>query len=175
MFDLPVLIDANPQQELVLNQCIFEAAKSFDLDPLLLRAIREHERGTIGKFSVNSDGSHDLGPFQINDLHLPRLAKDFGFTRDQVMSDPCVNAFVAGWHLRNKLDETGNDIWRAVGRYHDKRERYARVYRPKVKVRYAKLLASISRSLARIETELAALRHDEKPPTDAPAPRVVVR
>jgi len=138
MFDLPVIYDDYPHQEQVINQCIMEVAEAYKIDPLLLRAIREHERGDVGKRNPNTDGSYDYGPFQINNIHGPDL-ENFGITMHQVMYDPCLNTAVAGWHLRNKINENDGDIWKGVAWYHSKTPHLGAIYQEHVMNKYRTL------------------------------------
>lgn len=143
MLDLPIIYDEDPRQEQVINQCIVEVSEAYRVDPLLMRAIREHERGDIGKKNPNTDGSWDLGPFQINTIHLPELWENFGITKHQVMHDPCINAAVAAWHLRNKINEVGGDIWKGVAWYHSKTDHLGAVYQDYVVDKYRELQSII--------------------------------
>ena len=63
-------------------------------------------------------------------MHLPRLAR-FGITR-QALFEPCTNAYIGAWILRENLDRYG-PTWDAVGAYNaaspDKRLKYInRIY-----------------------------------------------
>jgi hypothetical protein len=139
MLDLPIIYNDNPQQEQVINQCIVEVSEAYRVDPLLMRAIREHERGDVGKKNQNSDGSWDMGPFQINTVHLPELWENFRITKHEVMHDPCINAAVAAWHLRNKINEVNGNIWKGVAWYHSKTDHPGDIYQGLVVDKYREL------------------------------------
>ncbi|WP_059414553.1 lytic transglycosylase domain-containing protein [Cupriavidus basilensis] len=107
--------------------CLDDAAQYQQLSPVLLRAIAQHESGMrASAVNRNANGTEDIGLMQINSVHLPRLAR-YGITR-QSLFDPCVNAYVGAWVLRDCLDRNGA-TWTAVGCYNagapEKRLRYA--------------------------------------------------
>jgi hypothetical protein len=140
MFDIPVIYNENPAQEQVINECIVEVAAAYKVDALLLRAIREHERGDVGKKNLNIDGSWDIGPFQINSVHLDELEAKFGLTEIDIKYDACFNTAVAGWHLRNKINENNGDIWKGVAWYHSKTPVHGNRYRKLIVTMYQRLI-----------------------------------
>lgn len=82
----------------------------------MLRAIGWQESrlqpAAVGR---NTDGSIDLGAFQINSVHLPELTR-YGIDRT-ALTDGCVSAEVAAWHYRRQVELHGPG-WQAVGAYH---------------------------------------------------------
>lgn len=96
--------------------CIAEAARIYEHDPDLLRAIAETESSlrphVIGHLAKN--GSFDIGLMQINSSWLPFLKKRGIAVSD--LFDPCVNARVGAfvlWDNQKRLGKT----WKAVGAY----------------------------------------------------------
>lgn len=86
-----------------------------------LWGLRDQEAGWIGAEVLNTNGSHDLGPLQVNSFWVPRLA---ALTRRQpqqvrawLTHDPCFNVQAARWIFLSALSTTG-DFWKAVGVYH---------------------------------------------------------
>lgn len=148
MFDLPVIYNEDPAQEQLINACIIEAAEAYQINPLLLRAIREQERGDLGMKKPNTDGSYDLGPFQINTIHLEDL-RYFGITEAQVKNDPCFNTAAAAWHLRNKINENDGDIWKGVAWYHSKTKHLGAGYRALVVEKFRSLSKKMQNALSR--------------------------
>lgn len=102
--------------------CVEEAAKRFDHNPNLLRALIEVE--SSGKCQrvhpKNADGSYDIGCMGINTRWLPLLQKKFGLT-EQDLYDPCTNINIGAWVLAKNIRGFGNN-WRAVGAYNAKNE-----------------------------------------------------
>lgn len=107
-----------PNQE----SCVVQAAAHYRAHPDLVRAVLRTENGTRGEIRKNKDGSFDMGPMQINSVHLPNLAK-FGITKDMLVNDECLNIHI-GTYLLQKHIVTAPDVgsplgfWRAVGKYH---------------------------------------------------------
>lgn len=67
---------------------------------------------TIGK---NSNNTLDYGVGGINTIHLPELRKHGIGTSD--LMNPCINIYVAAWHLRKKIHQYGN-TWFGIAAYH---------------------------------------------------------
>ena len=128
------------------TDCIDEAAAYRQVSPTVLRAIAWHEsRMREDAVSRNSNGSVDLGAFQINSIHLPRLSRErIGRTE---LLDGCVSAYVAAWHLRQQIDRYG-PTWEAVGAYHSRT--------PALNRRYAQAIAGVAR---RVEAGQSSARH----------------
>lgn len=111
--------------------CLDDAAAYFSVDPVLVRAIAQHESGMrANAINRNRNGSYDIGLMQINSSWLPRLATK-GIS-EQSLFDPCVNGYVGTWILRANIERLG-PTWKAVGAYNavspDKQLRYAnRIY-----------------------------------------------
>ena len=86
-----------------------------------LWGLRDQEGGWIGAEIANGDGSHDLGPLQVNSRWASRLAAITGrpepFIRYWLKADPCFNVDAARWIFLSGLAVT-RDYWKAVGNYH---------------------------------------------------------
>ncbi|MBB3357057.1 MULTISPECIES: lytic transglycosylase domain-containing protein [unclassified Novosphingobium] len=104
-----------------LGACIREAAGGRAWLEKTLWGLRDQEGGWIGAEVPNGNGSHDLGPLQVNSFWVPKLSKLTGRTPGQVrgwlISDPCFNVQAARWIFLSGLHATG-DYWKAVGVYH---------------------------------------------------------
>jgi len=57
----------------------------------------------------NKNKTADIGLFQINEIHLPRIKETFGYTREDLL-DPIKNAKVAAW----LYNEQGWTLWVAA-------------------------------------------------------------
>lgn len=96
--------------------CIDDAARHHGVNAHVLRAIGWHEsRLRPDAVAVNTNGTRDVGAFQINTTHLPLLARH-GVTATS-LHDGCTSAFVAAWHYARQVARFGN-TWQAVGAYH---------------------------------------------------------
>ncbi len=113
-------------------RCIRQAARGQLWLEKTLWGLRDQEAGWIGAEILNRDGSHDLGPLQINSWWVPKIAallsRREGEIRRWLQFDPCFNAEVARWIFLDALKMSGN-YWKAVGIYHSpngiRQRRYA--------------------------------------------------
>jgi soluble lytic murein transglycosylase-like protein len=108
--------------------CLDEAAAYWGVPAWLARAIAQHESGMRPKaVGVNTNGSRDIGLFQINSWWLPTL-KRYGIEETDLF-DACKNAYVGNWILAQNISRFGFN-WTAIGAYNastpEKRDNYAR-------------------------------------------------
>ena len=109
-----VLPEASP----VSWECVVDAAQKSGLPLAALVGILAAENGEPGEALRNSNGTWDMGPFQINTCHVNELVR-MGIAPELVLRDGCVNAYAAAWLLRKEYERTGN-IWEAIGAYHSR-------------------------------------------------------
>ncbi|WP_186170321.1 lytic transglycosylase domain-containing protein [Burkholderia gladioli] len=127
------------------QDCLIDAARYQNVDPILVLAIARHESGMrADAVNRNSNGSVDLGLMQINSRWLPAL-RSYGVDAQQLM-DPCVNSYGGVWILKQAIARYGA-TWQAVGAYNAaspaKQQRYiARIY--PLYIQYARLAAASS-------------------------------
>lgn len=98
--------------------CVLDAAHSSGMPAAALFAILATEGGKTEEALSNKNGTWDMGPFQVNTVHLNELAA-MGISPDAVLRDGRVNAYAAAWLLRKEYRRTGN-LWRAIGAYHSR-------------------------------------------------------
>ena len=98
--------------------CVLDAAHSSGMPAAALFAILATEGGKTGEALSNKNGTWDMGPFQVNTVHLNELAA-MGISPDAVLRDGRVNAYAAAWLLRKEYRRTSN-LWRAIGAYHSR-------------------------------------------------------
>lgn len=103
--------------ELVVHECIVEAAEHYNVPQLLLKAIRETEGGKVGQIvGPNRNGTSDLGVMQINTIWLEEL-KEFGISKEDLLNDACTNVYVGAWILRGYYDYHDRDWQKAIMSY----------------------------------------------------------
>jgi hypothetical protein len=108
-------------EALEIARCIDRAAAGRSWLARTLWGLRDQEGGWVGAEIANRDGSHDLGPLQINSWWVPRiataLAQPSTDVRRWLRDDACFNVEAARWIFTTAL-QGANDYWRAVGIYH---------------------------------------------------------
>lgn len=123
--------------------CIRKAAQGKAWLERTLWALRDQEGGWIGASVANTNGTHDLGPLQVNSWWVPRIAELVNRPEQHVrfwlQNDACFNAEAARWIFLSGLAVTG-DYWKAVGVYHSptgwRQARYARSVATHLRKRY---------------------------------------
>lgn len=106
----------------VTPQCVVEEANRQSLEVVKVLAVMKTEGGRLGEYSRNSNGSFDIGPMQVNTIHLPELSKIYAIAPADVSQllayDGCFNVAVGAWLLRKRTNEAAGDFWYGIGRYH---------------------------------------------------------
>ena len=111
--------------------CIATAAYQYELDPLLLLAVKYVETAdrTDTPIRHNTNGSWDIGLMQINTVWRDTLDRHgLSFSDLEI---PCKNIAVGAWILADKIKLKG--IWEGVGSYHSNTPHLSQRYRDKVK------------------------------------------
>ena len=130
--DLPPPVDPAPA---VIEQCVAQASRYYNVHPLIVYSIIDVEGGKVGTISENTDGSYDLGIMQINTIHLPDIQRQFGLSWEHVAYHPCINIGIGTWILHQRIKEAG-DLWKGVGNYHSKTPSKHRIYMAKFQKAY---------------------------------------
>lgn len=120
----------------VIATCLMLAAQNYNVPPAVMLGIMRVEGGRVGQaVGPNKNGTYDLGPMQVNTMHLPLLAQYWKVNTSTAMKmvkdDACVNVNVAAWILRQRLNESGN-LTLAIAHYHSKTPKFGYVYARKV-------------------------------------------
>ncbi len=134
MFDLPPDSFSDLQLTPVTAQCVEHSADFYQVHPDILYAILLVERGEVGKATVdvNSDGTRDIGPAQVNSIHLPEL-RELGISETELKSDGCLNIYVQARYLSIVLSQVDSiqseeEYLFAIARYHNKDRKIATPY-----------------------------------------------
>jgi hypothetical protein len=121
--------------------CIERSAKFVGVDELALWVILRTEGGYLGSVHRNTDGSDDLGPFQINSRTLLSLAARLDLSYEQLVrmarDEGCPAVFLAGFILREKIaGRTGTDLWNGLADYNSKMPEPHRRYLARLRKSY---------------------------------------
>lgn len=122
--------------------CINQAAVEYHVPAPLIISILKTENGRVGQANLNTNGSFDLGPMQINSRWLPVL-KNYGYFAPDVQFDPCINVKVGTWILANALTSEKN-LWQGIGDYHSHTATFNRSYQIKVQGIYSHLMQALN-------------------------------
>ncbi len=118
-----------------LAVCIFAAAQTYAVPPSVILGILDVEGGKVGMASRNTNGTHDLGPMQINTIWIPGLARYWGVSQQvalkMVRDNECVNIGVGAWILRSKINQTGS-LSKGIAWYHSATPHLGSKYKAKV-------------------------------------------
>lgn len=114
----------------ITEACIIRSAESFGLPIPLVAAILYVEAGAPGQAVRNKNGSHDLGPMQVNTWWIPHFEKK-GISAETLRNNGCINILAGASILKTEIDST-KDISKGVAQYHSRTRKY--------QVRYLKLI-----------------------------------
>lgn len=123
-------------------ECINQAAIQYHVPATLIISVLKTENGRVGTASQNANGTIDYGPMQINTIWINQLKK-YGYTREQIQYDPCINIAVGTWILATHIAE-GQTLWTGVGDYHSHTSDKNATYRHKVVSIYSLLTQYLS-------------------------------
>jgi Transglycosylase SLT domain len=127
----------------VTAECVVSASNQYKVHPALLLSIMNVEGGTVGAASANSNKTFDLGPMQINTVHLQKLIP-FGISAEKLKNNGCLNVHIGAYLLKKQevdMSATVNksSIWKAVANYHSKTQNLGLAYAQKVAKAYEKM------------------------------------
>ena len=132
--------------------CLAAAAHAYHLPEPYLLAILKTEGGQVGQAVLNTNGTYDLGPFQINTSWGTAIGRYWHVpvprALEHVRDDGCANALIASAILKKMLIETKGDLPKAIGYYHSHTPALAVQYRAMVLDKAEKYSPGISRSFA---------------------------
>lgn len=140
----------------VVTECIQAAAALHRVPPGVIAVLLSVEGGSIGRVNQNTNATVDIGPMQINQIHLPTIARRWNTTpaaaREALLDNFCANVEAGAWILRREIDGAGGDFWEGVGRYHSRTEFYKTRYLRRVLehvMRLQRIVLSPDRVVAR--------------------------
>ena len=142
---------ALPPMRPLTADCVLDAARVSGMPAAALFAILTTEGGKTGEALSNKNGTWDMGPFQVNSVHLNELAA-MGISPDAVLRDGRVNAHAAAWLLRKEYQRTGN-LWQAFGAYHSRTPHRRDAYIRRVKNNLERLRREGIFTLSALERE----------------------
>jgi hypothetical protein len=155
-----------------IRDCLTAAGNAYHEPPAILVILLNVEGGRLGAVSPNTNGTVDIGPMQVNDIWLPKLAAHWTTNRQAaylaLRDNFCANVEAGAWILRMGLDEARGDFWEGICFYHSHDPDYKRTYLSAV-LQQAMRLESQSRAASKTITPSSA-RWPELPMHAPPAP-----
>lgn len=125
-------MDGIPPQLHERITCSIQAAKNYNFDPIILLAVASVENGKAGQWVKNKNGTHDVGPMQLNTAYLATLAK-YGVTPKDAAQGGCYSYYLAAWRIKGHiLKDRKGDLWTKVSNYHSYTPKYNERYRQKL-------------------------------------------
>lgn len=113
----------NAQYAPATYECLQREATKQQVSILLAVSVMRQERGAVGTQSKNTDLSFDLGPMQVNTIHIEDLERVTNIPAREVFKalkyDPCANIATGLWLLRRSINRSG-DLWKGVAQYHSR-------------------------------------------------------
>lgn len=146
------------QAQLLVRRCIETAARVHRLPPAVLLILLQVEDGRLGRVSDNTNATVDIGPMQVNEIWLPKVAAHWGASVPETFvalrDNLCANLEGGAWILRQGIDEARGDFWQGVGFYHSHSPDHKADYLRKVLRQALRLEAEVGHPVA--TTTLAA-------------------
>ena len=127
--------------ETVKNECLTDAARSFGIDRDLVFTLFDNEGGKIGSFVLNTNGTWDIGPMQINSSNLAEVKSHFpAITWRELAYDACASFWVGTWWLHRKIIDRKGNVFEGIADYNSKTPRVRANYIFKFMERYNRRL-----------------------------------
>ena len=108
--------------EAMIEGCLKAAAEVHHVPAGVLVLLISVEGGRLGAVSQNANDTVDIGPMQVNDTWLSKIAAHWDASPEEayraLRDSFCANVEGGAWILRQALDEAGGDLWEGVALYH---------------------------------------------------------
>jgi hypothetical protein len=123
--------------------CMKAVAASYGVPEIDLWALLMQEGGRVGQVSHNTNGTVDIGPFQVNSIWVPTFARIWNLsgsdaTFETLRDNACWNA-AAGASIYALSLKNAHDRRTALGRYHSATPSLAAKYLAQLDKRFAQL------------------------------------
>lgn len=131
---MPCTVSAAPertkQHSPATISCVIAAAQAYKIPPALMLAVASVEGGKNGTASRNTNGTYDLGHFQLNTAHWKKGGFFAEYDMERARWDGCLNAHMASRLMRWQFDNRASrDWWTAAASYHSTTPRHNARYK----------------------------------------------
>ena len=149
------------QAQVLVRRCIETAARAHRVSPAVLLILLQVEDGRLGRVSGNSNATVDIGPMQVNEIWLPRVAAHWGASVPETFvtlrDSLCANLEGGAWILRQGIDEARGDFWQGIGFYHSHSPEHKADYLRKVLRQALRLQAEAGHTAAPAPASITTL------------------
>lgn len=105
-----------PEDNDAVRECVAKASGILHVPATVLYLLLDVEAGPLGGSVLNTNGTRDIGPMQVNSTWLPRFLR-MGVTESDLTNDLCINIMAGAWIYANARHESGSTAM-AIARYH---------------------------------------------------------
>ncbi|WP_294532808.1 lytic transglycosylase domain-containing protein [uncultured Rhodoblastus sp.] len=127
-----MLVRPASADELMIEACLKAAAEAHSVPAGVLVLLLDVERGRLGAVSPNSNKTVDIGPMQVNEIWVDKIAQRWKASKDAaylaLRDNFCANVEAGAWILRQALDEAPGNFWEGVAIYHSHNTKYKLIY-----------------------------------------------
>lgn len=108
----------------VSSACVVSAANTYRIHPAELLTVMSVEGGKIGEVSKNKNGTVDIGPMQINSIHLGMLSR-YNISFERLKNDGCLNVHIGAYFIKKaKESNAKKNYWQNLAVYHSRTEEH---------------------------------------------------
>jgi hypothetical protein len=147
--------------EAMIEGCLKAAAEANHVPAGVLVLLIDVEAGRLGQVSENTNGTVDIGPMQVNDAWVQRIAGHWGASEAAayraLRDNFCANVEGGAWMLRQALDEAHGDLWEGVALYHSHAPVHKLEYMRLVYLHAMRLKRASERKLASTDSSAGGL------------------
>jgi hypothetical protein len=152
----PLGLASAKADQAMIEGCLEAAAELHHVPAGVLVLLLSAEAGRLGEVSQNTNGTVDIGPMQVNDAWLPKIAGHWRASEDEayraLRDSFCANVEGRAWILRQALDEAHGDLWEGVALYHSHAPVHKLEYMRLVYAQAMRLKREAMRELASVDS-----------------------
>jgi hypothetical protein len=150
----PLGLTAAKADEAMISGCLRAAAELHHVPAGVLVLLLNVEAGRLGAVSPNANGTVDIGPMQVNDTWVSKVADHWRASREAayraLRDNFCANVEGGAWILRQALDEAHGALWEGVALYHSHAPLHKLEYMRLVYAQAMRLKREATRGVARV-------------------------
>ncbi len=124
-------------------ECIKRTSQRVNIPILVLKAFQRVEGAKTGHIRKNTNGSYDVGEFQINSINWPMLYEKHAITPVQLRYNGCISVKAGALLIRQHLDSysanssadnthSWDQLFTVLANYHSKTPKYNISYKRKL-------------------------------------------